>query len=105
MYDKLNSQIHEMATTLAETIISNELSNPDPTKPVSGILNKKDVMEIAQTQASSFFEKISSNAGTIARKRSSAFKSEFQYAVDKLAREWKDASREEKAKKKSTKLG
>jgi hypothetical protein len=104
MYDKLNSQINDMARTLAETIIASELPNPDMDKPVSGIINKKDVMETAQTHAASFFEKISSSTGSIARKRTSAFKSEFQYAIDKLSREWKNASREDKAKKKSTKL-
>lgn len=105
MYDKLNTQISDMARTLAETIVASELSNPDVDKPVSGILNKKDVMETAQIHAAPFFEKISSNASSIARKRTSAFKSEFQYAIDKLSREWKNASREEKAKKKSSKLG
>lgn len=91
MYDKLNNEIETISTKISTAIVNCEFTLIDDSQAVSGILNRKTASDTSSMYISEFFEKIS--PGSIGKKRTSYFNTQFKYSLDKIAREWKESNK------------
>lgn len=91
MYDKLNSEITAISNKISTAIVNCEFNLIDDSQPVSGILNRKTASDTSNMYISEFFERIS--PGSIGKKRTSYFNTQFKYSLDKIAKQWKDSNK------------